>query len=47
MTLEERMQKMEAAYGTQSDLMRKLCDAVTVMAELEARQGRVLKDHGE
>jgi len=47
MTLEERMQKMEAAYGTQSDLMRELRDAVTVTAELEARQGRVLKDHGE
>jgi uncharacterized coiled-coil protein SlyX len=29
MTLEERMQRMEAAYGTQSDLMRELRDAVT------------------
>jgi len=47
MTLEERMQKMEAAFGTQSDLMRELRDAVTITAELEARQSRVLKEHTE
>jgi uncharacterized coiled-coil protein SlyX len=47
MTLEERMQKMEAAFGAQSDLMRELRDAVTVTAELEARQSRVLKEHTE
>jgi uncharacterized coiled-coil protein SlyX len=47
MTLEERMQKMEAAYGTQSELMKELRDAVTVTAQLEARQGRVLRKHGE
>ena len=47
MTLEERMKKMEDAYGTQSDLMRELRDAVNVTAYLEARQGRVLKEHGE
>jgi uncharacterized coiled-coil protein SlyX len=34
MTLEERMAKMEADYGKQSDL-------------LEARQGRVLTEHGD
>lgn len=47
MTLEERMQKTEAAFGSQSDLMRELRDAVTVTAELEARQSRVLKEHTE
>jgi hypothetical protein len=47
MTLEERMQQMEAAFGTQSDLMRELRDAVTVTAQLEARQSRLLKDHTE
>ena len=45
MTLEERMTRLEAAFGPQSDLVRELRDAVTVTAELEARQGRVLKDH--
>ena len=47
MNLEERMTAMEKAYGTQSDLMRELRNAVTVTAELEARQGKVLKEHGE
>jgi len=45
MTIEERMTRLEAAFGPQSDLVRELRDAVTVTAELEARQGRVLKDH--
>jgi hypothetical protein len=47
MTLEERMLKIEAAFGAQSDLMRELRDAVTVTAELEARQSRALKEHAE
>ena len=47
MTIEERMKKMEDAFGTQSELMRELREAVTVTAYLEARQGRVLKEHGE
>jgi uncharacterized coiled-coil protein SlyX len=47
MSLEERMTAMEAAYGKQSDLMRELRDAVTVTAELEARQGRLLREHSE
>ncbi len=47
MTLEERMTAMEEAYGTQSDLMRELRDAVTVTAQLEARQGKILTAHGE
>jgi uncharacterized coiled-coil protein SlyX len=47
MTLEERMLKIEAAFGAQSDLMRELRNAVTVTAELEARQSRALKEHTE
>jgi uncharacterized coiled-coil protein SlyX len=47
MTIEERMDRMEAAYGTQSELIRELRDAVTVTAALEARQGRLVKEHGE
>jgi uncharacterized coiled-coil protein SlyX len=47
MNLEERMTAMEKAYGTQSELMRELRDAVTVTANLEARQGKVLREHGE
>ncbi len=47
MTLEERMLKMEAVFGAQSDLMRELRDAVTVTVQLEARQSRALKEHTE
>jgi hypothetical protein len=47
MTLEKRMTAMEKAYGTQSDLMRQLRNAVTVTAVLEVPQGKVLKEHGE
>jgi uncharacterized coiled-coil protein SlyX len=47
MTLEERMDKIEKALGSQDDLVRELRDAVTVTAQLEARQGRVVKEHGE
>ena len=38
---------MGKAYGTQSELMRELRDAVTVTAYREACQGKVLKEHGE
>ncbi len=41
------MQKIEDAFGAQSDLVRELRGAVTVTAALEARQGRVQKEHGE
>jgi uncharacterized coiled-coil protein SlyX len=47
MTLEERMDKIEKALGSQDDLVRELRDAVTVTAVLEARQARILKEHGE
>jgi hypothetical protein len=43
MTLEERLLKIEAAFGAQSDLLPELRDAVTVTAQLEARQGRLVK----
>jgi uncharacterized coiled-coil protein SlyX len=47
MTIEERMDRLEKAWGSQDDAVRELRDAVTVTAQLEARQGRVLKEHGE
>jgi uncharacterized coiled-coil protein SlyX len=47
MTLEQRMDKIEKALGSNDVLVRELRDAVTVTAQLEARQGRVLKEHGE
>jgi uncharacterized coiled-coil protein SlyX len=47
MTLEERMDKLEKALGSQDSLVRELRDAVTVTAQLEARQGRALREHGE
>jgi hypothetical protein len=47
MTLEQRMDKIEKALGSNDELVRELRDAVTVTAQLEARQGRVLKEHGE
>jgi uncharacterized coiled-coil protein SlyX len=42
MTLEERMLKIEAAFGAQSDLVIQLRDAVTAPAEMEALQSRAL-----
>jgi uncharacterized coiled-coil protein SlyX len=47
MTLEQRMDKIEKALGSNDVLVRELRDAVTVTAQLEARQGRVLKEHSE
>jgi len=47
MTLEQRMDKIEKALGSNDVLERELRDAVTVTAQLEARQGRVLKEHSE
>ncbi len=38
MTLEERMGRLEKAWGSQDDAVRELRDAVTVTAQLEARQ---------
>ena len=47
MTIDERMDRLEKAWGSQDDAVRELRDAVTVTAQLEARQGRVVKEHGE
>jgi len=47
MTIEQRMDKIEKALGSNDVLVRELRDAVTVTAQLQARQGRVLKEHGE
>jgi len=47
MTLEERMDKLEKALGSNDTLVRELRDAVTVTAQLEAGQGRALKEHGD
>ena len=41
------MAKIEKALGSNDALVRELRDAVTVTAQLEARQGSVLKEHGE
>jgi uncharacterized coiled-coil protein SlyX len=45
MTIEERMGRLEKAWGSQDDTVRELRDALTVTAQFEARQGRVLKEH--
>jgi uncharacterized coiled-coil protein SlyX len=47
MTIEERMDRLEKAWGSQDDAVRGLRDAVSVTAQLEARQGRAIKEHGE
>jgi len=47
MTLEERMTRIENYFGRHDDMVRELRDAVTVTAELEARQARALKDHSQ
>ena len=43
--MEERVDRLEARLGSQDALVRELRDAVTVTAELEARQSRALLDH--
>jgi len=45
MTIEERMDRLEAKLGSQDELVRELRDAVTVTAELEARQSKALREH--
>jgi len=47
MTIEERMDRLEAKLGSQDELVRELRDAVTVTAQLEARQGKALREHSE
>jgi uncharacterized coiled-coil protein SlyX len=45
MTIEERLARLEKSLGKQDDLVRELRDAVTVTAQLEAAQSRMLKEH--
>ena len=47
MTTEERLDRLEARWGAQDDLVRELRDAVTVTAELERRQAKLLREHSE
>ena len=45
MTIEERVERLEASWGKTDPLVRELRDAVTVTAELENRQGKLVKEH--
>jgi uncharacterized coiled-coil protein SlyX len=47
MTLEERMDKIERAFGANDEMVRELRDAVTVTAQMEARQSRAVREHAE
>ncbi len=47
MTIDERMDKIEAAFGKQDALVIELRNAVTVSAALEARHEQAMKDHAE
>ena len=47
MTIEQRMERLEISPGKQDDLVKELRDAVTVTAQLEARQGRLVHDHSK
>jgi uncharacterized coiled-coil protein SlyX len=47
MTIEERMERLEKALGANDDLVRELRDAVTVTAQLEARQSNVVREHSD
>jgi len=47
MTLEERVDNLEKTLGKNDEMVKQLRDAVTVTAELEARQSRALKEHSE
>ena len=44
MTIEERVERLEASWGKTDPLVRELRDAVTVTAELENRQGKLVKE---
>lgn len=47
MTLDERVDRLEARLGSQDELVRELRDAVIVTARLEAQQSRVSREHTE
>ncbi len=46
-SIEERLQRLEVAFGAQSELVRDLRDSFTVIGHLEARQSKLLKEHSE
>lgn len=45
MTIEERMDRLEAKLGSQDELVRELRDAMTVTARLESRHYQMVQDH--
>jgi uncharacterized coiled-coil protein SlyX len=45
MTIEERMDRLEAKLGSQDELVRELRDAMTVNARLESRHSQMVEDH--
>jgi hypothetical protein len=47
MTIKERVDRLEANWGKTDPLVRELRDAVTVTAELERRQGKLVREHSE
>jgi uncharacterized coiled-coil protein SlyX len=47
MTIEDRLAALEKSAGKQDAMVRDLRDAVTVTANLEARQSRLLADQVE
>ena len=47
MTIEERVDRIEKAFGKTDRLVIELRDAVTITAELENRQGKLLRENIE
>ena len=47
MTIEERLNQLEARAGKNDELVRTLRDNFEVIASLEGRQSTLLKDHSE
>lgn len=47
MTIEERLDRLEAKLGSHDEMVRELRDAFTVMAHLESEQSKALRDHRE
>ncbi len=45
MTLEERMDSLEARVGKDDEMIRALRDAVTATAHMEAANSRAIKEH--
>ena len=47
MTIGERVDKLEKFFGAQDAMVKELRDAVTVIAQLEACHGRLLRERSE